>query len=185
MEAARPGRTSTTLPVVLKACVSSGWVITLAPLCAVEIQLCIVNIPACSLMRAVDASDVDVLGPNVRTCFWARADNVSNERCKDSVCPAADVLEGDVCDVETCLRILVSHDLASREAMAGTHRMLETLILVVLAVALSDSDTVVDIVQPHAVIRHISDRARAATPLQVGRLLAKVIRPNFDASTLR
>lgn len=136
-------------------------------------------------MRAVDASDVNVLGPDVRTCFWAGADNVSNERCKDSVRPAADVLEGDVCDIETCLGILVNLNLAISEAMVGTHGMLKALFLIVLTVALSDGDTIVDIVQPHAVIRHISDRARAATSLQVGRLLAKVIRPDFDAGTFR
>lgn len=97
-------------------------------------------------MRAVDASDVNVLGSDVRTCFWTGADNVSNERCKDSVRPAADVFEGDVCDIETCLGILVSLDLAISEAVVGTHRMLKTLFLIVLTIALSDGDAIVDIV---------------------------------------
>ena len=59
-------------------------------------------------MRTIDAANVDILGSDVRTCLRAGANYVSNERRKHSVSPAADVLEGDVGNVEACLLICVS-----------------------------------------------------------------------------
>jgi hypothetical protein len=59
-------------------------------------------------VRTVDTADIDVLRSNVGTCLGARADQMSDERRKNSVSPAANVLEGDVGDVEACLLIRVS-----------------------------------------------------------------------------
>jgi len=48
-----------------------------------------------------------------------------------------------------------------------TYWMLETLFFIVLPVALSDGDAVIDVVQPHAVVRHVSDRAGTSTSIEV------------------
>jgi hypothetical protein len=88
---------------------SLRWVITLAPLRTVEIQQSIIDIAACGLVRTVDTADVDVLCPDVGARLGTRADDMSDERRKDSVSPAANVLEGDVGDVEACLSIYVSN----------------------------------------------------------------------------
>lgn len=61
--------------------------------------------------------------------------------------------------------------------------MLKALFFIVLSVALSDRDAVVDIVQPHSIVGHISDRAGTTASLEVCRLLVERIRPNLDAST--
>jgi hypothetical protein len=59
-------------------------------------------------VRTIDAANVDILGSDVRTCLRAGANYVSNERRKHSVSPAADVLEGDVGDIEACLRYVLA-----------------------------------------------------------------------------
>lgn len=59
-------------------------------------------------MRTVDTADVNVLRADVGTRLRARADNVSDERRKDSIGPTPDVLEGDVGNVEACLFRCVS-----------------------------------------------------------------------------
>lgn len=61
--------------------------------------------------------------------------------------------------------------------------MLEALFFIVLSVALSNRDAVINIVQPHAIVGHISDRAGTTASLEVCRLLVERIRPNLDAST--
>lgn len=69
-------------------------------------------------MRTIDAADVNVLRANVGTCLRARADYVRDERRKDSVGPAADVLERNVGNVEACLLKCVSS-----ECMIAIHRV--------------------------------------------------------------
>jgi len=59
--------------------------------------------------------------------------------------------------------------------------MLEALFFIVLSIALSDRDAVVDIVQPHAIVGHVSDRAGTTASLEVGRLLVECVGPNLDA----
>jgi hypothetical protein len=59
-------------------------------------------------VRTVDTADVDVLRSDVGASLGARADNMSDERRKNSVGPAANVLEGDVGNVEACLLIYIS-----------------------------------------------------------------------------
>jgi len=61
----------------------------------------------------IDAADVDVLRTDVGTSLGARADYVGDERCKDSVGPAADVFEGDVGNVEACLFKCISDTIQS------------------------------------------------------------------------
>ena len=61
--------------------------------------------------------------------------------------------------------------------------MLEALFFIVLSVALSDSDAVIDIVQPHAIVGHVSDRTGTTASLKVCRFLVERIGPNFDAGT--
>ena len=81
----------------------SGWVVTFAPLRTIEIQQSGVDIAARRFMRSVDASDIDILGSDVRARLWAGTDQVSDKRSKDTVGPAANVLEIDVRDVEARL----------------------------------------------------------------------------------
>ena len=137
-------------------------------------------------MRAIDATDVDVLRSDVATRLRARADDVSNERCKDSVRPAADILEGDVRNVEACLLNALAINTITEMADSGssvcTYRMLEALFLIVLSVALSDSNAVIDVVQPHAIVSHVPDRAGTTASLKVCRFLVESVRPNLDAS---
>ena len=66
----------------------------------------------------------------------------------------------------------------------STYRMLEALFLIVLSVALSDCDAVIDVIQPHAVVRHVSDRAGTTSSVEVRRLLAEAVGPDLDAGTL-
>ena len=66
--------------------------------------------------------------------------------------------------------------------MVGTYRMLKALFLVILAVTLGDCDTIVDIVQPHAIVRYVSDRAGTTASLEVCRFLVESVGPNLDAS---
>lgn len=54
-------------------------------------------------MRTIDTADVNVLRLDVGARLGARADYMSNERRKDSVSPAADVLKGNVGNVKACL----------------------------------------------------------------------------------
>jgi hypothetical protein len=63
--------------------------------------------------------------------------------------------------------------------------MLEALILIVFSVALGDSDAIVNVVQPHAILGDIPDRVRAATSIQSLENSVEVVRPYFDASALR
>lgn len=62
--------------------------------------------------------------------------------------------------------------------------MLEALFFIVLSIALGDSDSVVDIVQPHGIVGHIPDRAGAAASFQIVRLLAEGVRPYLDSGAL-
>jgi len=64
----------------------------------------------------------------------------------------------------------------------NTNRMLEALFFIVLSVALSDRDAVIDIVQPHAIVGHVSDRAGTTASLEVCRLLVERVGPNLNAS---
>jgi hypothetical protein len=112
---------------------------------------------------------------------------VSNERRENSVRPAADVLEGDVGDVEARLLEFVSDTIqlvADSVFFVCTYGMLEALFFIVLSVTLSNRDTVIDIVQPHAIVGHVSDRAGTTASLEVCRLLVECVRPNLDASAL-
>lgn len=61
--------------------------------------------------------------------------------------------------------------------------MLEALFFIVLSVALSDRDAVIDIVQPHAIVGHVSDRAGTTTSFEVCRFLIEGVGPHFDAGT--
>ena len=61
--------------------------------------------------------------------------------------------------------------------------MLEALLFIVLSIALSNRDAVIDIVQPHAIVGHVSDRAGTTASLEVCRLLIERVGPDLDAST--
>lgn len=63
--------------------------------------------------------------------------------------------------------------------------MLEALFLIVLSVALSNRDTVIDVIQPHAIVGHVPDRAGSTASLEVRRFLVESVGPNFDAGTFR
>lgn len=60
--------------------------------------------------------------------------------------------------------------------------MLEALFFIVLSIALGNRDAVIDIVQPHAIVGHVSDRTGTTASLKVYRLLVERVGPNFDTS---
>lgn len=64
-----------------------------------------------------------------------------------------------------------------------TYRMLEALFFIVLSVALSNRDAIVDIVQPHSIVGHVFDRAGTTASLEICRLLVERVGPDLDAST--
>lgn len=62
--------------------------------------------------------------------------------------------------------------------------MLETFLLVILAVALRDGEAVVHIVEPHRVVSHILDQTSTSTTGQGSALFGIRIWPDLDARTL-
>ncbi len=83
-------------------------------------------------------------------------------RAENAVRPAPDVTERDIRNVQLT-------------------RVLETLLLVVLAVALRDGEPVVDVVQKHAVVGDVADKAASTASCQRGRFLRVRVGPHFDA----
>lgn len=73
--------------------------------------------------------------------------------------------------------------LAILGSLVCTYRMLEALFFIVLSVALSNRDAIVDVVQPHSIVGHVFDRAGTTASLEVCRLLVKRVGPDLDAST--
>jgi hypothetical protein len=72
----------------------------------------------------------------------------------------------------------VSHD------YEYTDRMLEALFFIVLTVALGYSDPVINIIQPHAIVSHVPDRARTTSAIEVCRFLAERVGPDLDTGAL-
>lgn len=65
-----------------------------------------------------------------------------------------------------------------------THRVLKTLLLVILPVTLRDRQPVVDIPQVHPVVGDVSDEPSSSAALQRLGFLRKRIGPHFDAGAL-
>jgi hypothetical protein len=85
-----------------------SWVITLAPVTAVQVQQCPVQIPAGHQVAPIDGPDVNILGHNVGTSIRARTHKVSNNRRKHTVGSAPNVAESDIGDLELRLQAIVS-----------------------------------------------------------------------------
>jgi len=61
--------------------------------------------------------------------------------------------------------------------------MLKTKRLVVLSIALSDSETVVDIIEPHSIVCHVADKTTSAASTESSGFLGIGVWPDFDASS--
>lgn len=84
-----------------------SWVITLAPVAAVQVQQCSVQVSAGDQVAPVDGPDVNVFGHDVGASIWARTNKVSYKRRKDTVGSTSDITESDIGDLELRLQRLL------------------------------------------------------------------------------
>lgn len=79
-------------------------------------------------------------------------------RSEDPICAASDVPERHILDVQFGLTGSASTLMGSLGWRRVTHWMLKTKSLVILPVALGNGETVVDIIEPHAVVSDVTNQ---------------------------
>ena len=109
--------------------------------------------------------DIDIINKNVLANTRARANNISRVRRASLAGSALEVCHLDVTDREVRRELI-----AERE--------------VLLAVALSDFNGVVDVLDEHAVVGDVVDAAGASTALEVTGESSGRSRPHLDACTV-
>lgn len=92
---------------------------------------------------------------------------------EDAVCAAADVAEGYVCYVEfglfavlSAFRRIESRDGGERQgiwARTKAYRMPKTFLLIILSITLRNRQSIINIIQEHAVVRDIAHETATTT----------------------
>ena len=109
----------------------------------------------------INVADIDVLADSRATAL-----QIPNKRIILLARRALEVLDRDVFDGEVGRKLVAQRD-------------------VLLAIALSNLDGVVDVADRHAVVSHVGDLARSASALQITRQCRCSPGPDLDARTVR
>lgn len=127
----------------------------------------LIDISTLERVRETSRRDnIDVIDLNVLANIRARADNISRVRRASLASSTLEVRHLDVADREV------------RRELVAERKIL-------LAVALSDLDGVVDVVDEHAIVGDVVDATGASATLEVTGESSGCSRPDLDASAVR
>lgn len=136
--------------------------------CAIDLVLNAGNAATRVEVGATGALDINIFDGDVRAYSWARALQVTDKRIVFLAGGTLEVLDGDIGDSELGGKLQMVLDGVPRSfetVTVGTYLIAQRDVL--LTIALSDLNSIVDIGQNHAVISDVLDSATATSSLEV------------------